>query len=122
MGRAGLVPLDGVDEVGIAGAADVEILADGWERVDTRNEIRDLVEVDHLDRLAGRKDDAADVVAVVGFAAHAHDLLATSSAASARAFMGDGRQVIPGALPLMPLSVPSMQVHPQPAVEAANGR
>ena len=99
MGRAGLVPLDGVDQVGAAGAADVKVLADlGQLR---RDGVRGLVEVDHLDRLARGQDDAADVVAVVGFAVHAHDLLmAPSSAATAPAFTGDGRDMTRGALAL----------------------
>ena len=71
MGRAGLVPLDWVDQVRAAAPAHVQVLAAlGVPRVADRREGGDLVEVDHLDRLPRGKDDAADVVGVVGFAAH----------------------------------------------------
>ena len=100
MGRAGFVPLDGVDQVGAASAADVKVLADLGQLRRDGVERRGLVEVDHLDRLPRRKDDSAYVVAVVGFAVH-HDLLmAPSSAATAPAFTGDGRDMTRGALAL----------------------
>src|SRR5689334_3816030 len=72
--RAGLVPLGGVDEVGLAGRAHVQVLdglVDRWGPTHPRLRVdRLIVEVDDLDRLAGGQDDAADVVAVVGLRAH----------------------------------------------------
>ena len=102
MGRAGLVPLDRVDQVRAAAPAQVQVLAAlGVARVADRREGGDLVEVDHLDRLARGQDDAADVVWVVGFAAHGEGLrLAPSSAAPALAFTGHSYDTTCGALPL----------------------
>src|SRR4051794_12161501 len=73
--RARLVPLRGVDEVGLAGRADVQVLN---RLVDRDRPTRPrlgvdqllIVEVDDLDGLAGGEDHAADVVAVVGLRAH----------------------------------------------------
>src|SRR4051794_13095953 len=68
--RAGLVPLGGVDQVRRAGSADVKVvdaLRGSVVHMLGDRRVEDLiVEVDDLDRLPRRKDDAADVVAVVG--------------------------------------------------------
>ena len=67
VGRAGLVPVDGLDELGAAAAADVrssparELESPAAGDVGGR-----VVEVDDLDRLARGQDDVANVVAVVG--------------------------------------------------------
>ena len=103
MGRAGLVPLDGVDQVRATGAAEMKVVAGlGEARVADRGEGGELVEVDDLDRLARRKDDSANVVGVVGFAAHGDGLLlAPSSAAPALAFTAQSHLMRCGALPLI---------------------
>src|SRR4051794_33187968 len=77
VGVAGLVPIDGVDELALVAAADVEVLGRvGGGRGDVGG-----TEVDDLDGLAGGQDDAADVRAVVGLAAHGFSLLVATSSA-----------------------------------------
>ena len=65
--RRGLLPLDGIDEGLVALGAEVEVerLAARRGRRAPARARRLVLEVDDLDRAAGREDDAADVVGVV---------------------------------------------------------
>src|SRR3954447_21379987 len=64
---AGLLPVDRVDELGVAGPAQVQVLGRLGGRA---GRVGDVAEVDDLDGLAGGQDDAADVSVVFGLAAH----------------------------------------------------
>src|SRR3954453_2735203 len=67
MGVTRLLPVHGVDELGVAGPADVQVLGRLGRGV---GRVGEVAEVDDLDGLAGRQDDAADVSVVFGLAAH----------------------------------------------------
>src|SRR4051794_11502814 len=99
VGVAGLVPVDGVDQLGVARLADVEIR----DRLRRRAGGGRGAEVDDLDGLAGGQDHATDVGAVVGLAVHGVSLsLATSSAGGDDLFNAPSeRKVGPGALTLI---------------------
>src|SRR6476659_6963619 len=70
--RARLVPFRGVDEVGVAGRAHVQVLNRLVDRLGPWLGVDQMLikEVDDLDGLAGGEDNAADVMAAVALRAH----------------------------------------------------